>query len=113
VAWHLVQISHAVSSSDYVRAVRLVEEPGLTLRLLDVTPEALRWRTSATAEAELAGDYDAERLRNDWRTQWASTREDVHWQSSWTADTHRAQWQPHSWGASSSGDWWASGWQRY
>ena len=55
VDWHQVQVTHGATASDYLRAVRLIEEPKLTLALWEATPAPLRWRLSREADDERRG----------------------------------------------------------
>ena len=59
--WHQVQVTHGTTASDYLRAVRLIEEPKLTLALWEATPVPLRWRLSREADDERRGVYLANR----------------------------------------------------
>jgi hypothetical protein len=61
VDWHQVQVIHGTTASDYLRAVRLIEEPKLTLALWEATPVPLRWRLSREADDERRGVYLANR----------------------------------------------------
>ena len=106
--WNQAVVVHQTVSADVLRAVRLIEEPELTMRLVWRTPAELRWRPSAAWEAEVQAAREAESVQPRATRARRTGGRQAEW--SWHAEpwTHEPQLGGSSWWQ--SGQWESSGW---